>query len=88
MNQIPTVTTDKIEQSIEPNSILSQKDLNQRYGLSRTRQWYLRKSGKLSFLDFENGRVGYLPEHVYEYLRRCERKAVIQTLYQTKTKGV
>ena len=75
MNQKQTVTTNQIELDNTQRRVLSQGDVKQRYGLSRTRQWRLRKNGKLDYLDFGNGRVGYLPEHIEEYLRRCERRA-------------
>ncbi|NOT62398.1 MAG: hypothetical protein HOP19_19500 [Acidobacteria bacterium] len=55
--------------------ILNQSDVRKQFRISRSRQWQLRKSGKLGYLDFGNGRVAYFPEHIEEYLKRCEHKA-------------
>jgi hypothetical protein len=75
MSQMQTVSTNQTELDNAQRRVLSQGDVKRRYGLSRTRQWRLRKRGKLDYLDFGNGRVGYLLEHIEEYLLRCERRA-------------
>jgi len=74
MSQIQAISTRETELDNAQRRVLSQGDVKQRYGLSRTRQWRLRRNGKLDYLDFGNGRVGYLLEHIEEYLRRCERR--------------
>jgi hypothetical protein len=75
MNQAQIEATTQTKQELVQLTILSQSDVRKQFGISRSRQWQLRTNGKLGYLDFGNGRVGYLPEHIEEYLRRCERIA-------------
>jgi predicted DNA-binding transcriptional regulator AlpA len=58
---------------------LNEREFCEAVGISRVTAWRERKAGRLPFCRIAGNKVAYLPRHVDEFLRACERNRLEET---------